>query len=90
MVIIKCDAFIKPDRVKNAYHEILEQAANGLILLPPHLSLLSAGQEVRGQYVGLVAKAKPDPEDPRTAYVETDDGLRLIFRDGKYAGWLPF
>ena len=25
-------------------------------------------------------------EDPRTGYIELPDGLRLIFRDGKYDG----
>jgi hypothetical protein len=89
MVIIKCDCFIKPDQHKKFYDMILEQAANGIILLPPQFTLLSAGQEVREGFVGLVAKSTPGI-DPGTAYVETSDGLRLIFHDGKYAGWFPF
>lgn len=28
-----------------------------------------------------------DAEDPKTAYCETPDNLRLIFREGKYVGW---
>lgn len=40
--------------------------------------------------VAMVGQAKTDPEDPSVIYFETTDGLRLIFRDGKYAGWLPF
>ena len=26
-------------------------------------------------------------EDPHTQYAEFPDGLRLIYRDGKYVGW---
>lgn len=37
--------------------------------------------------MGLFVEAKRDQEDPRTSYVETGDGLRLIFRDGKYDGF---
>ena len=37
--------------------------------------------------VMIRARATHDPENPGTVYVETGDGLRLIFRDGKYAGW---
>lgn len=29
----------------------------------------------------------PDAEDPKTAYCEMPDNLRLIFREGKYVGW---
>ena len=32
-------------------------------------------------------KAIPSMEDPATVYYELPDGLRLIFREGKYAGW---
>lgn len=37
--------------------------------------------------VAVVGHAKTDQEDPGVIYFETGDGLRLIFRDGKYAGW---
>lgn len=28
-----------------------------------------------------------DPEDPATVWIETPDGLRLIFRNETYVGW---
>lgn len=28
-----------------------------------------------------------NPEDPAVLYLESPDGLRLIFRDGVYVGW---
>ncbi len=28
-----------------------------------------------------------DPEDPNIQWLEFPDGLRLIFRNGKYIGW---
>lgn len=28
-----------------------------------------------------------DCEDPDTCYIETHDGLRLVFRKGEYVGW---
>lgn len=37
--------------------------------------------------VAMAGKAQTDPEDPSVIYFETSDGLRLIFRDGKYAGF---
>ena len=37
--------------------------------------------------VAIAGHAKTDPEDPSVIYFETTDGLRLIFRDGKYAGF---
>lgn len=37
--------------------------------------------------VAMAGKATTDPEDPRVIYFDMGDGLRLIFRDGKYAGW---
>lgn len=41
MVIIKCDAFIEHEHLLKLYDEILEMAENGVILLPPHCSLLN-------------------------------------------------
>lgn len=32
-------------------------------------------------------KVVPSQEDPTTVYYELPDGLRLIFREGKYVGW---
>ena len=37
--------------------------------------------------VSVAGHAKTDQEDPSVIYFETGDGLRLIFRDGKYAGF---
>ena len=37
--------------------------------------------------VAMAGEAKTDPEDPDVIYFETHDGLRLIFRNGKYAGF---
>ena len=37
--------------------------------------------------VAMAGKATTDPEDPRVIYFDMGDGLRMIFRDGKYAGW---
>lgn len=37
--------------------------------------------------VCLDFKATGDPKDSAVTYLETRDGLRLIFRDGKYSGW---
>ena len=47
------------------------------------LSLFKRKRAVISEKFDLI----PDPEDPRTSYVETHDGLRLIFREGKYVGW---
>lgn len=37
--------------------------------------------------VAIAGKAETDPEDPSVICFETGDGLRLIFRDGKYSGF---
>ena len=37
--------------------------------------------------VAIAGKAQTDPEDPSVIYFEASDGLRLIFRDGEYAGF---
>lgn len=37
--------------------------------------------------VAVTGRAMTSPEDPEVTYFETRDGLRLIFRDGRYAGF---
>lgn len=35
----------------------------------------------------IISEVSQSCEDPDTTYVDTNDGLRLIFRHGEYLGW---
>lgn len=70
------------------YHEhIVETAEKLKAAYAPFLAMMNGGKSmVEGFNIPGVKFVKSE-EDANTKYMELPDGLRLIFRNGEYAGY---
>ena len=71
-----------------AYHEHINEQANRLkAAYAPFMAMMNGGKNMFEGFNIPGVKFVQSPEDANTKYMELPDGLRLIFRNGEYAGW---